>query len=421
MAPTLQWVLKVMQATSMAIDHTGSGQIKGGSMPAHRPWRRLLAVRLFAVCLLAVCALAVRAAPAAAHEVRPAIVDLVLDPGGVLMVVVRGNLEAMLAGIGPQHGDTSQAPQAPEYDRLRRLPPVELRAAFDARSADLLAGIGLRSDGRPVPLSLTGVAIPEVGDLQLARNSAIRLTGRTPQGARTLVWHYARSLGDSVVRVIEAGEERPRFSAYVAGGAASEPIPLRQATPQGLAGVFADYVTVGFRHIVPDGLDHILFVVGLFLLNVRPAPLLAQVTGFTVAHSVTLALGALGLVRISPGIVEPLIAASIVYVAVENMLTDRLQRWRPVVVFGFGLLHGLGFASALGRFGLPDGQFLPGLVGFNLGVELGQLVVIAACYLAVGLWFGRRSWYRRVVVLPASAAIAAVAAFWFLERVGAIA
>ena len=94
-----------------------------------------------------------------------------------------------------------------------------------------------------------------------------------------------------------------------------------------------------------------------------------------------------------------------------------MHAWRPLVVFGFGLLHGLGFASVLSEFGLPQGQFIPALLGFNVGVELGQLTVIAMAFLAVGLWFGRKGWYRPAIAVPASAVIALVGAYWFVERV----
>ena len=120
---------------------------------------------------------------------------------------------------------------------------------------------------------------------------------------------------------------------------------------------------------------------------------------------------------ISPAIVEPLIAASIAYVAVQNIFMSRLSLWRPVVIFGFGLLHGLGFASVLAEFGIPDDQFFPALIGFNIGVELGQLAVIAAAFLAVGVWFGHKKWYRSRISVPASVLIAAIGVFWFFERI----
>jgi hypothetical protein len=128
-------------------------------------------------------------------------------------------------------------------------------------------------------------------------------------------------------------------------------------------------------------------------------------------------LSVYGVVSLPPAIVEPLIAASIVYVAVENILTSNLKPWRTLVVFGFGLLHGLGFAGVLAEVGLPQGQFVPALVSFNVGVELGQIAVIALAFLAVGIWGRTKSWYRARVVVPASAAVAAVGLFWTVQRV----
>jgi hypothetical protein len=143
---------------------------------------------------------------------------------------------------------------------------------------------------------------------------------------------------------------------------------------------------------------------------------LIQISAFTVAHTVTLALGLFGVVRIAPELVEPLIALSIVYVALENVLFSKMTPWRPALVFGFGLLHGLGFAGVLSEFGLPEGQYVVGLIAFNIGVELGQLAVVAACFLLFGLWFGGREWYRMRIVYPASLAIGGYAMAWFIER-----
>jgi hypothetical protein len=148
----------------------------------------------------------------------------------------------------------------------------------------------------------------------------------------------------------------------------------------------------------------------------RLRPLLWQVTAFTLAHTVSLALATLKIVAVPAEIVEPLIAASIVYVAVENILWQKLTPWRPLVVFGFGLLHGLGFASVLGEVGLDPARFLTGLIGFNIGVELGQLAVILGAFLVVGFWFGTRPWYRRAIQIPASVAIALTGGYWFVER-----
>ncbi|HMQ14684.1 MAG TPA: HupE/UreJ family protein, partial [Phycisphaerae bacterium] len=182
------------------------------------------------------------------------------------------------------------------------------------------------------------------------------------------------------------------------------------------AAVAWQFLLLGFEHILPEGVDHILFVLGLYLLSPRLRPLLWQVTAFTVAHTATLALSMYGVVSLPARVVEPLIALSIVYVAVENLVTQELKWWRPMAVFGFGLLHGLGFAGVLTELAPPRSEFVAALVSFNVGVELGQLAVIGLALLLTGWWRGRE-WYRGRIVKPASLAIAAVALFWTVERV----
>jgi hypothetical protein len=358
------------------------------------------------------------AGPTAAHELRPAIATATLDRSGAIELRVTLNLEAYVAGIGTQHSNTAEAPQAAEYDRLRAAAPEALRAAFEPLAKDFAAGLNLAFDGGAAALTLTDVAVPDVGDVEVARISTLVLTTTAPAGAASMTFAAPEGLGATAFRAVRVGEGTPFFSAFQRAGEATGPIALDGVAigESGLAS-FAKYVRIGFEHIVPKGLDHILFVVGLFLLSRHLRPLMWQVTGFTLAHSVSLALGIYGVVRISPAIVEPLIAASIVFVAVENLFTDRLQRWRPAVVFVFGLLHGLGFAGVLKEIGLPSTQFVTALIGFNLGVELGQLAVVAACFLGVGVWFRHRQWYRRAVTMPASAAIALVAMVWFVERI----
>ncbi len=176
------------------------------------------------------------------------------------------------------------------------------------------------------------------------------------------------------------------------------------------------YLKLGYQHILPLGLDHILFVFSLFLFSAKLKPVLWQSLAFTLAHSVTLGLSMYNVVRVSPLVVEPLIALSILYVALENVFAKRLRPSRIGVVFLFGLVHGLGFASALRSLGLPPNAYLTSLVMFNVGVELGQLTVILTAFLLIGKWFGNRPYYRKYVVIPLSLMIAAVAFFWVLQR-----
>ena len=356
-------------------------------------------------------------ATATAHELRPAIIAASVDETGLVELRVAINLEAQIAGIGPGHTNTTKSAKAPVYDRLRTASPAMLRKAFTAIEDDFIDGLRVMVDGGKTNLALKKIETPAVGDISLARVSTLVLTGMLPSGANSMTWRANAGIGENVFRVSRKGETSPFFSAFLSAGKTSRPIMLNGVIQQPAWRSLVEYVGIGFDHILPKGLDHILFIVGLFLLSPYLRPLLWQVTGFTLAHSVTLALGIYGVVSIPAVIVEPLIAASIIFIAVENLFTDRLRRWRPAVIFGFGLLHGLGFAGVLSEFGLPQGQFATAMIGFNIGVELGQLTILAACFLGVGLWLRHRHWYRRAVSIPASAAVALIAAFWFVERV----
>lgn len=176
------------------------------------------------------------------------------------------------------------------------------------------------------------------------------------------------------------------------------------------------YLTLGLQHIIPLGADHILFVASLCLLSTRIQTILWQATAFTVAHSVTLALSMKGILVAPGAVVEPVIALSIMFVAIENMLLSELKPWRIVIVFLFGLIHGMGFASALNEIGLPRNKFYTSILSFNAGVEMGQVIIIACVFMLVIIPFGKRVWYRRFIVYPSSILIASIAAYWVIKR-----
>lgn len=176
------------------------------------------------------------------------------------------------------------------------------------------------------------------------------------------------------------------------------------------------YLKLGFTHILPLGFDHILFVLGLFLLSPRLKPVLWQATAFTVAHSITLGLAMFHVITPSSNVVEPIIALSIMYVALENIFSPGLKKSRIGIVFLFGLVHGMGFANALGELGLPENAYLTSLVMFNAGVELGQGAVILSAFLLFGKWLGNKSCYRKAIVIPLSVLITLLAGYWTIER-----
>lgn len=348
----------------------------------------------------------------AAHEVTPTIADFEVTDGQ-LTLELRLNVEAFIAGIDLDGmADTDDSELSGQYDALRALGSAELEPQVRAFVLDWAPTLTVQAGG-PVALSYQGVRIPVIGNTELPRSSRILLTGTVPPAGRDLSLTWPRTAGALVLR--QQGVEAP-YTGYLQGGESSPRIPLSGGAALTPWETFLAYIPVGFDHILPKGLDHILFVLGLFFLSPRLRPLVWQITAFTLAHTVTLALGATGVVQVRPELVEPLIAASIVFVALENVFVRRLHPWRPAIVFGFGLLHGLGFASVLGEFGLPTAQFVPALIGFNIGVEVGQLSVIAVAFLTVGLWFRKKRWYRGRIAIPASVVIAGIGAYWFAER-----
>lgn len=356
-------------------------------------------------------------AGASAHEIRPAIVTVTFKTDGHYLVDISANMEAVLAGVSPKHADTNESPNARSYNQLRELPPPKLQARIQEYLKTYLSGINIEFDGVRNYPALNSLEVPEVGDLQRARLTILHFSGKIPAGAREFGWSYAPEFGDSVLRQQREGIEGVDAK-WLKNGTHSEPYSLQTgAKAISRAEVMQQYTLLGFTHILPKGLDHILFVLGLFLLSVKWKPLLMQVTSFTVAHTITLGLSIYGIISLSPAIVEPLISASIVYVAVENMITTELKPWRPFVVFGFGLLHGMGFAGVLAEIGLPRSEFLTALLTFNLGVELGQLTVITAAFFLIGLWWKDKSWYHVRVVRPLSIAIAAIGAYWTVQRI----
>ncbi|WP_291842413.1 HupE/UreJ family protein [Maricaulis sp.] len=190
---------------------------------------------------------------------------------------------------------------------------------------------------------------------------------------------------------------------------------MEAAVEQTVWDVIALYLRQGYLHILPKGLDHILFVLALFFASTRMKPLIWQITAFTLAHTLTLGLATLGYVRLDPAIVEPIIALSIAFVAIENLVFRDMTRWRPAIVFAFGLFHGLGFAGVLAEYGLPQDQILPSLLSFNVGVEAGQLTIVSVCWLVLHR-FADATWYPWLVRI-ASGAIALMAIWWTIERV----
>lgn len=377
------------------------------------------AVRTFRHVLLLLC-LAVWPFALQAHETRPAIADIQVGTDAVALELTL-SLEAPLAGIDLDGlADTDDAPQATDYDLLRGLPAAELENRLREAWPELSRKLHITTQDGDLAINLDEITVPDIGDTALPRDTLLVLSAKLPPGTDPVTFAWDRSLGPIILR--QVSEDPDAYAAFLQGGEVSAPFPRDGASAQeSHLTTFVRYIGIGFDHIIPKGLDHILFVLGLYFFSTRLGPLLWQVTAFTVAHTVTLALATYGVVNLPPDIVEPLIALSIAYVGLENVIAKKMTPWRPALVFAFGLLHGLGFASVLGDVGLSPGLAALSLIGFNIGVEIGQLAVIAIAFVTVGYWFGSKPWYRSRIAVPASIAIGLTGFYWFLERSGLIA
>lgn len=339
----------------------------------------------------------------------------------MITLIVRAPIEPLIAQIDlASLQDTSASPRAGLHDALRSLPPEHLETRFRADWPRIAAGFRVVSAGRVVRLSLAGVDIPEIGDVRLPRDTRIEIHGMLPPGNAPVEVGWLQDFGALVLR---QGEDDTSYTAFLIPGATSKPLPRDTLAQDSFSDRFLDAVALGFIHILPDGADHIFFVLDLFLYNPAGRALLMQISAFTLAHTVTLGLAALGLVALPTQLVETLIAASIAFVAFENIALSGHQKVqvsarRLSVVFGFGLLHGLGFAKALTDIELSSEALLTDLIGFNVGVEFGQITILIGAFLLLAWPFAKRNWYRERVAIPCSLVLGAIGLYWAYERLG---
>jgi hypothetical protein len=371
-------------------------------------------------------ALLVLLAPLAhAHLLNRSRVDIDVSADGSVEVRLALDLTAELGGPADYHA-ASQAPVPLDDPRLAEL------------ARDAAAAIELVHDGVRVPLQPARLRMPQ-------DSLTTFLSGRAwPRANLELKGSLGRPATAGQLRVVFAPTftfEEPisvTLRDVASGRTVTRWLIARQRSPVlalGTDAVPADvaaaaeaaepattialrYVREGFAHILPDGIDHLLFVAGLFLGVRSRSRLVAMVSLYTLAHSITLALAAFSVVEVDSGIVEPAIALSIAWVGVENLRREARFRTRMVLVFMLGLVHGLGFAGALRESGLPADGALWALASFNVGVELGQLTFLAVLT-ALTLHWQSRDWYVARVVRPASLAIAAIGLLWTVERLTA--
>ena len=360
--------------------------------------------RLLAATLL--LALLVWAPALFAHEMGTTRVNATFGRDGSYRIEMLVDPEALLERLNLIAG----GPPAPTP------PPGELPPRVTASAPAILRQVEVWFDGTRVTPALRYVPLPTPSADPTAVTGLLRFEGAIPRGATAFRWRYLLPYTSYLLTLNDEASPGGQRQ-WVEGDALSKPFVLgKRAAPSSRSEIALMYVRLGFTHIIPKGADHILFVLGIFFLSTRWRDLLAQVTAFTIAHSVTLALSVYEVVSLSSSIVEPLIALSIAYVGFENVATRTVKPWRVALVFAFGLLHGLGFAGVLEELGIPRSEFVTALLAFNIGVELGQLAVVGLAFLLFASWARKKPWYRQRVVIPLSILIGLAGVFWTIER-----
>ena len=181
--------------------------------------------------------------------------------------------------------------------------------------------------------------------------------------------------------------------------------------------IVKQYTQLGFAHVIPLGFDHILFILSIYFLNSNVKSVIIQCSVFTIAHSFSLGLTAAGYIIPNTRIIEPLIALSILITSIENIVHSNISPYRLIIIFIFGLVHGMGFATALKEIGVPQNNFISALLSFNIGVEFGQITIILLAYFLVSKWFSKKVWYKEIIVYPLSSVIGCIALYWTIERI----
>ncbi len=364
-----------------------------------RPWLALVLALLWA-------ALALWPRAAFAHQVGMSSGRYVSD--GADVTITLGIRRPELLGVAPAFDANG--------DRL--LTDAEL-VVTDAAAAQVVSQIKAERGGA----ACVGVLENVAKDSDDGAVLSLRYAACAGEGVELVVavggLVSAAGSGHRHAVIVEGpGLDKPRDD-LVFGAGATVRVPLDPSAPSvsgpapGRLRVLKEYFVIGVEHIW-FGVDHVVFLLGLVLLGGQLKHLVTTITAFTVSHSVTIALAVLGVIAPQPEIVEPIIALSVAYVGVENFLVKDLHnRWR--VAGAFGLIHGFGFAGALGKLEVPQESVPYALAAFNVGVEIGQLVLLLLIVPALR-WLHKQSWYQPKGMWVASGAIVLVGLGWFVER-----
>ena len=353
------------------------------------------------------------------HEIKPSIADFSINESS-LTFEIRLNAELILSGIDASDiQNTDNSNLSYKYDDLRKLPDNDLKENIMSNWDNISQNIYIKLDGDVQELNLLSIEIINQRNYEVTRDTIINFHIPLDKKNTSFSFSMSKKFGSIILREQNLNKNVDQlYTNYLNSGDASDLINLNHTVALTKINSFIKYLFLGIEHIIPKGLDHMLFIIGLFLFSNLIRPLLLQVTMFTIAHTITLVIASLSLINVNGSIVEPLIALSIVYIGVENIFKKYSNtKIRYYVIFLFGLLHGLGFALVLKDVGLDYSNLLMNLVSFNIGVEIAQIFILFLLYLTIGLFFSKKKYYKLIFQIPLSLFISLIAIYWFVERI----
>ena len=353
------------------------------------------------------------------HEIKPSIVDFTYDEN-FLNIKIRLNAELILSNIDASKiSNTGSSSLSDIYDKLRVLNKIELENLFKSSWQEVSTNIDIKINNETKKINLINIEVEDIKNFEISRDTYIYLQVLLNNNSEYFTFSWIKKYGPIILRENNNDKlEDELFTEYLQSGIESNQFSFNEKNFKKTLNSFINFFLLGVKHIIPKGLDHILFIFGLFLFSSSLKKLITQITIFTIAHSITLVFVSLSLMKISPQIVEPIIALSIVYVGIENIFKNYVKEYlRYVVILFFGLLHGLGFALVLSDIGYRSKDLFINLISFNIGIEVAQISLVLVLYLIIALNFAKSKNYRIFFQVPSSILISSIGLYWFFERI----
>ena len=353
------------------------------------------------------------------HEIKPSIADFTYDKN-FLNIKIRLNAELILSNIDASKiSNTNSSSLSDIYDKLRILNKIELEELFKSSWQEISTNIDIKINNETKKINLINIEVEDIKNFEISRDTHIYLQVLLNNNSEYFTFSWIKKYGPIILRENNNDKlEDELFTEYLQSGIESNQFSFNEKNFKNRLNSFIKFFVLGVQHIIPKGLDHILFIFGLFLFSSSLKKLITQITIFTIAHSITLIFVSLSLMKINPQIVEPIIALSIVYVGIENIFKNYVKEYlRYVVILFFGLLHGLGFALVLSDIGYRSTDLFINLISFNIGIEVAQISIVLVLYLLVALNFAKNKNYRMFFQVPSSILISSIGLYWFFERI----